>query len=81
MFGPTEEEKLKDFMKDNFDFSTLKKVGFFSKETKSTDYKAQAERVCHFFGYESVYELTGLLFFKASFQMLTGPNRFYIQWL
>lgn len=56
LFGPSEEQRLKEFMQDNFDFSTLKKVGFYSQEIKRTDYKAQAERVCHYFGYESVYE-------------------------
>jgi hypothetical protein len=47
---------LKAFMKENFDFSSLKKVGFYPKDMKHTDYEGQAKRVCHFFGYESVYE-------------------------
>lgn len=46
---------LKSFMKANFDFSTLKKVGFF-KDIKFNDYEGQAKRVCIFFGYKSIYE-------------------------
>lgn len=49
------DEVLKRFMKEFFHFPTLCKVGFFTKEMKG-DYKAQAERVRKFFGYESVYE-------------------------
>jgi len=54
----TEKEKdavLKRFMKEFFHFPTLCKAGFFTKEMKG-DYKAQAERVCKFFGYKTVYE-------------------------
>ncbi len=46
---------LERFMKEFFDFNTLKKVGFFTKEMKG-DYKAQAKRVSDFFGYKTVYE-------------------------
>lgn len=49
------EEILKRFMKEFFHFPSLCKVGFFKKEMKH-DYKAQAERVCKFFGFKSVYE-------------------------
>lgn len=54
----TDQEKdsvLKRFMKEFFHFPTLCKVGFFTKEMKD-DYKAQAERVCKRFGFDSVYE-------------------------
>lgn len=54
----TEDEKdevLKNFMKEFFHFPSLCKVGFFTKEMKG-DYKAQAERVCRFFGYKTVFE-------------------------
>ena len=54
----TEKEKdttLKNFIRTNFPFSKLVKAGFFTKEMKG-DYKAQAERVCQFFGYKTVYE-------------------------
>ena len=49
------DEVLKNSMKENFDFKSLLKAGFFTKEMKN-DYKAQAERVCKFFGYKSIYE-------------------------
>ena len=52
----TEKEKvLERFMKEFFPFSPLRKAGFFTKEMKG-DYKAQAERVCKRFGYETVFE-------------------------
>lgn len=54
----TDQEKdkvLERFMKEFFDFKALCKVGFFTKDMKH-DYKAQAERVCKRFGFESVYE-------------------------
>lgn len=46
---------LKRFMKEFFPFRELCKVGFFTKEMKN-DYKAQAERVCKRFGFETVFE-------------------------
>ena len=54
----TEKEKdevLKNFMKENFHFPSLLKLGFFTKEMKN-DYKAQAKRVCEFFDYKTVFE-------------------------
>lgn len=50
------EIALMNFMKDNFDFSSLKKSRFFPKEMKFNDYEAQAKRICWYFGYESIYE-------------------------
>jgi len=47
---------LKNYLKEHFDFSALKKIGVFSKEMKCTDYEGQAKRICALFGYESVYE-------------------------
>jgi hypothetical protein len=55
----TEKEKdevLKRFMLEFFDFYTLKKAGFWPKGVTKRDYKAQAERVCQFFGYKTVFE-------------------------
>lgn len=52
----TTNKALKYFMKSHFDFSTLKKVGFYPKDMKHNDYEGQAARVCYFFGYKSVYE-------------------------
>jgi len=47
---------LKNYLRDNFDFKALKKVGFYSKDIKSTDYEKQAERLCHRFGFKNIYE-------------------------
>ena len=46
---------LKNFMEEFFDFDGMVKCGFFKKEWKE-DYQAQADRVCRFFGYKTVYE-------------------------
>lgn len=46
---------LKKFMQENFDFEELVKVGLFKKEWKN-DYESQANKICHFFGYENVFE-------------------------
>jgi hypothetical protein len=47
---------LKNFLTEHFDFKELKKAGFYKKETKKTDYQKQADRICDFFGYKTVYE-------------------------
>ena len=47
---------LKEFMEEHFDFASLKKAGFYGKEIKKRDFKAQAERICRFFEYKSVFE-------------------------
>lgn len=52
----TEDVKLKQFMLENFDFSAMKGAGFYKKEIRKNDFKAQADRVCQFFGYKTVYE-------------------------
>lgn len=49
------DEVLKRFMKEHFPFTELRKAGFFTKEMRG-DYKAQAARVCQWFGYKTVYE-------------------------
>ncbi len=51
----TVDPRLKKFMQDNFDFAGLKKAGVFQGIDKS-DYEKQAERICKFFSYKSVYE-------------------------
>jgi hypothetical protein len=53
--GLSGDKLLKSFMKEHFDFNGLLKAGFFTKEMRG-DYKAQAERVCHRFGFKTVYE-------------------------
>lgn len=52
----SKDELLKSFMEEFFDFAMLKKVGFYGREIKKRDYKAQADRVCKHFGYKTVYE-------------------------
>jgi len=52
----TQGNKLKKFMDENFDFYVLRKAGFYPKDMKKSDYKAQAERVCKFFSLASIYE-------------------------
>jgi len=47
---------LKNFLEEFFDFYTLRKVGFFPKDMKKSDIHGQAERICKFFGYQTVYE-------------------------
>lgn len=48
-------EVLKNFMDEFFDFDALATIGFFKPEMKN-DYQAQADRVCQFFGYNTVFE-------------------------
>lgn len=58
MDEPTQKEKdavLKRFVQEHFPFTPLRKAGFFTSEMRG-DYKAQAARVCQWFGYKSVYE-------------------------
>lgn len=56
MIKKIESKALKCFMADNFCFSSLKKVGFYPKEMKHTDYEGQSKLICRFFGFKSVYE-------------------------
>jgi hypothetical protein len=50
-----EDGVLKRFMLEHFDFDGLKKSGFF-KGLKRNDYKKQAEILCKYFGYKTIYE-------------------------
>jgi len=50
------EETLKNFMLEMFDFDGLKKAGIYSKEIKRKDYQAQADRICQYFGFKTVFE-------------------------
>jgi hypothetical protein len=50
------DQLLKDFLEEFFDFTTLKKVGFFPKDCKKSDIHEQAKRICNRFGYKSVFE-------------------------
>lgn len=46
---------LKRFMQEFFPFNEFVKIGFFTKEMKG-DWQAQADRVCHYYGFKTVYE-------------------------
>ena len=46
---------LKNFIEENFDFEELVKVGIFKKEMKG-NYKIQANKICRYFGYKTIYE-------------------------
>lgn len=50
------DKKLKEYLQDNFDFSSLKKAGFFKKDLKFNDYEGQAKVICHFFSLSSIYD-------------------------
>lgn len=50
------DETLKNFMLEFFDFDALKKAGVYGKDIKRNDYQAQADWICYFFGYKTVYE-------------------------
>ena len=52
----TNNNLLKNFLEEHFDFKELKKVGFFDKSIKSNNYEKQAERICEFFGLETIYQ-------------------------
>lgn len=54
-YGGKDPKLLRRFLKEFFDYPTLRKAGFFTKEMRH-DYYAQAERLCVFFGFESVFE-------------------------
>lgn len=56
---PEEKRRLKDFIEEHIPFPELKKVGFWPKGTRKTDYEAIANRVCEYFGFESIYEYNG----------------------
>lgn len=50
-----DKEVLKRFMKEFFPYTEFKKFGLFTKEMRG-DYQAQADRICEWFGIETVYE-------------------------
>lgn len=54
------DNNLKEYMRDNFCFSTLKKAGVFPKEMKFNDYEGQAKIICRIFGLESIYEYSNI---------------------
>lgn len=50
------DHALKSFLEQHFYFKDLKEAGFFGKDIKKIDYQKQADRICWFFGFESVFE-------------------------
>lgn len=46
---------LKRFMQEFFPYTEFKKIGLFTKEMRG-DYYSQAQKVCHYFGFTSVFE-------------------------
>lgn len=51
----SKDQLLKEFMQDQFDFSSMVELGIFKKEMRN-DYEAQAATICKMFGFETVYE-------------------------
>lgn len=51
-----EDQILKDFLNEHIDFYGLRKLKFFPPDMKKSDIHGQAERICKFFGYKTVYE-------------------------
>jgi hypothetical protein len=49
------DKTLENFMKEFFPYSEFKKIGMFTKEMQG-DYKAQAKKICRYFGFKTVYE-------------------------
>lgn len=54
------DNKLKDYMQENFDFGSLKKAGIFPKEMKFNDYEGQSKIICHMFSLNSIYDYSEL---------------------
>jgi uncharacterized protein with ParB-like and HNH nuclease domain len=71
------DKLLKDFMEDRFDYASLKKAGFYGKHIKRNDYKAQAAKVCEFFGYKTVYEY-GAKELQAHLTYAEGERPLYV---
>jgi hypothetical protein len=53
------DQKLKDYMRGNFDFSSMKKAGIF-KDLKFNDYEGQAKVICRMFSLESIYDYSNI---------------------
>lgn len=50
-----DKKLLKRFLKENFNFTVLRKAGVFTKEMRY-DYVSQANKICYMYGYKTVYE-------------------------
>jgi hypothetical protein len=53
-------QNLKEYMEENFDFSSLKKAGVFPKEMKFNDYEGQAAVIRNIFCLDSIYEYSNI---------------------
>jgi hypothetical protein len=51
-----ERQKLRDFLETHIPFVELKKVGFWPKGTRKTDYEVIANRVCERLGLSNIYD-------------------------
>lgn len=51
-----EDLALKAFINEHFDFYGLREIGLFGKDIKKSDYQKQADRICQFFGFKSIFE-------------------------
>lgn len=54
------DQTLKSYMRDNFDFPSMKKVGIYPKDLKHTDYEGQAKIICRMFSLDSIYEYSNI---------------------
>jgi hypothetical protein len=50
-----QDQLLKSFIEEFFDYDALQKVGFWNGISKD-NYQAQAERICQYFGLKTIYE-------------------------
>ena len=52
----TKNKLLKDFLKEHFDFKLFSEIGIYKPDVKESDYQKQAEALCDFFGFKTIYE-------------------------
>ena len=55
-----EAERLKEYMQENFCFSTLKKAGVFPRTMKFNEYADQAAVICRIFSLDSIYDYSNI---------------------
>lgn len=44
------------FLKENFHFKTLQLIGFYTANIRENDYAMQIERICHYYGIETIFQ-------------------------
>lgn len=70
---------LRSYLQENFDFSNLKKAGFFPKQMKFNDYEGQAKRICQYLSLTSIYDYSNIgrgTSYHASYARPTPFTRF-----